>query len=81
MGVGFTLSKGVEISEEVMVYQKRETRLLEKARQKRITEEALVTREPNRKRVYKTLTHHKDAMEAHTGVGDNTEAIAEALLH
>ena len=28
-----------------------------------------------------SLTHHKDAMEAHTGAKDNTEAVIEALLH
>ena len=29
----------------------------------------------------RTLTHHKDAMEAHTGASDSIEVVAEALLH
>ena len=41
-----------------------------------VTEEAPVTRETNRKRLRRTLTHHKDAMEAHTRASDNTEEIA-----
>ena len=49
--VGSTLSKGVAISEKVMVYQKRETRQPEKALKKRVTKEALVSRKTNRKRV------------------------------
>ena len=44
-----------------MVYQKRETRLPKKVRQKRVTKIVPVTRETNRKRVRRTLTHHKNA--------------------
>ena len=42
--VGSTLSKGVGISEEVIVYQKIKTRLPEKTQKKRVTEETLLTR-------------------------------------
>ena len=45
MKVGSTLSKGVGISKEIMVYQKIDTRLPKKTQQKRVTEEALTTRE------------------------------------
>ena len=45
MRVDYILSKGVGLFKEVMVYQKSEIRLLEKARQKRVTKEVSVTRE------------------------------------
>ena len=64
-----------------MVYQKREIRLPEKARQNNIIEEALITKETSKKTVQMNLMHHKDAMEAHTRACDNTEAIVEAILY
>ena len=49
----------------------------EKARQKKVTEETPTTKENNRKRVRKTLTRHKDAMEAHKEAGDSTEVVGK----